>query len=101
LNIEGGADLTFPEVPLMDGVRELAERDLFPGGSRRNYEAYRDQVDWGRLGEVDKLILCDAQTSGGLLAALPPERAAAFASAVPGAARIGVINGRGTIRVLS
>jgi len=93
-NLAGGADIDLHAVPFMDGVRDLAERDLFPDGSRRNHAAYRDQVDWGGISELDQLMLCDAQTSGGLLVAIPPESASGF----PGA-RIGTINGHGSIRV--
>jgi len=93
-NLAGGADIDLGAVPFMDGVRDLAERDLFPDGSRRNHAAYRDQVDWGELAEIDQLMLCDAQTSGGLLVAIPPDKASGF----PGV-RIGTINGHGSIRV--
>ena len=99
-NIEGGADIFLDAVPFMDGVRELGERDLFPSGSRRNFEAYREQVEWGRASELDQLMLCDAQTSGGLLVVIPPENADAFSAAVPSARRIGRINGDGTVRVV-
>jgi selenide,water dikinase len=93
-NLAGGADIDLRAVPFMDGVRDLAERDLFPDGSRRNHAAYRDQVDWGGISELDQLMLCDAQTSGGLLVAIPKESASGF----PGV-RIGTINGHGSIRV--
>jgi len=93
-NLSGGADIDLRAVPFMDGVRALAERDLFPDGSRRNHAAYRDQVDWGGIAELDQLMLCDAQTSGGLLVAIPPESASGF----PGV-RIGTISGHGSIRV--
>ena len=98
-NIDGGADVTWSDVPFLEGVRELAERDLFPSGSRRNYEAYRDQVEWGGLSEVEQLMLCDAQTSGGLLVAIPAENAARFEAAARTAVRIGTINGTGAIRI--
>jgi selenium donor protein len=101
INIEGGADITLAAIPFMQGVRDLAERDLFPSGSRRNHEAYRDQVDWGGVAELDQLMLCDAQTSGGLLVAIPPEHAAQFEAACKDAVRIGAINGRGSIRVIA
>ena len=49
------------------------------------------------------MMLCDAQTSGGLLVAIPPENAAAFevalASSPYPASRIGTINGHGSIRI--
>jgi selenide,water dikinase len=102
-NIAGGADIELAAVPFMDGVRDLAERDLFPGGSRRNHAAYRDQVDWGGIPELDQMMLCDAQTSGGLLVVVPPEKAARFEAALQSApfpaVRIGVISGNGSIRV--
>ena len=95
-NLEGGADIAFASVPFMRGVRELAEADLFPGGSRRNYESVRGEVDWGSLDELGQMMLCDAQTSGGLLVAIPPEHASGY----PGA-RIGVMRDDGRIRVIS
>ena len=98
-NIEGGADVVWGDVPFLEGVRDLAQRDLFPSGSRRNFEAYRDQVDWGGLGETEQMILCDAQTSGGLLVAIPAENAARFEAAAFSAVRIGTISGTGSIRI--
>jgi selenium donor protein len=94
-NLGGGADVDFDSVPFINGVGKLAERDLFPDGSRRNHAAYRDVVEWGGLGEVEQLMLCDAQTSGGLLVAIPPENAPGFTHGV----RIGVVRGDGAIRV--
>ena len=98
-NLDGGADIELHAIPFMRGVRDLAELDLFPSGSRRNHEAYRDLVDWGGMSELDQLMLCDAQTSGGLLVAIPPANAYRFEAAVKSAARIGTISGRGSIRV--
>ena len=102
-NIEGGADIELKAIPFMEGVRELADRDLFSGGSRRNHAAFREQVDWGAIPELDQMMLCDAQTSGGLLVAIPPENGSRFESALESgqypAARIGTINGDGSIRV--
>ena len=103
-NLAGGADLDMKAIPFMQGVRDLAGRDLFSGGSRRNHAAYRRQVDWGGITELDQLMLCDAQTSGGLLVAIPPENGSRFESALKSspypAVRIGTINGKGSIRVL-
>ncbi len=94
-NLRGGADVEFASVPFMKGVADLAERDLFPDGSRRNHASYRDQVEWGGLGDTEQLMLCDAQTSGGLLVAIPPEHAHRFGHGV----RIGVMRGDGVIRI--
>ena len=48
-----------------------------PGGSRRNLEDVSSQTSFeASLGETDRLILSDAQTSGGLLIAVAPEKQA-------------------------
>ena len=94
-NLNGGVDIDFPSVPFMKGVNNLAERDLFPDGSRRNWAAFRDRVEWGGLGETEQLMLCDAQTSGGLLVAIPPEKARRFRIGD----RIGVMRDDGVIRI--
>ena len=94
-NLRGGADIDFPSVPFMKGVSNLAERDLFPDGSRRNWAAFRDRVEWGGLGETEQLMLCDAQTSGGLLVAIPPAKARRFRAGD----RIGVMREDGVIRI--
>ena len=101
LNLKGGADVELHAVPFMQGVRDLAERDIFPDGSRRNHAAFRDQVDWGGADELDQMMLCDAQTSGGLLVAIPRENADRFEVAVKSAARIGVMRDDGKIGVHS
>jgi selenide,water dikinase len=70
------ARLRFDVVPLLPGVRELAELGVVPGGTRTNLDAAADYATFAEhLGEVDRLIACDAQTSGGLLAALPAAEA--------------------------
>jgi selenide, water dikinase len=102
LNLGVGAEVRARDVPVLEGVADLAAADLFPGGTRRNHAAVRDAVDWGGLPEVDQLLLCDAQTSGGLLVAVGPERAARFEAALEGApypaARIGEVSD-GPVRV--
>jgi selenide,water dikinase len=98
-NLKGGADIKLAAIPFMNGVRELAERDLFPSGSRRNHAAYRDRVDWGGIAEIDQMMLCDAQTSGGLLVAIPPQNVQKFEQEAGSAKRIGVMRADGAIRV--
>ena len=62
-------------VPFLEAVRELALQGLVPGGSYRNLESLEGIVEWDpSIDDVDRLLLCDAQTSGGLLIAVPPER---------------------------
>lgn len=69
-------------VPVLDGVLELARRDVVPGGTRRNLAFVRPHTDLGDLSEPEQLVLADAQTSGGLLiAAEDGERLAASLAA--------------------
>lgn len=54
-------------VPLIEGVRELAKAGVVPGGTGRNLAAVEPSTEFGDLDPADRLILADAQTSGGLL----------------------------------
>lgn len=70
------AEVTAPAVPRLPGVRALATAGHVPGGTRRNLESLADAARFDpSLDEIERLILADAQTSGGLLIAVP--RAAA------------------------
>jgi len=58
-------------------VRELVEAGHVPGGTRTNLDLAADYTEFGpELSETDRLLACDAQTSGGLFVSLPAERAA-------------------------
>jgi selenide,water dikinase len=81
-------ELDVDTVPLIPGVRELAERGVLPGGSRRNRDWVADRVDQGHRAELDVLLLADAQTSGGLLFGAAPERAAEAVARLGGAAAV-------------
>jgi selenide,water dikinase len=56
-------------VPYLDGARAAAEAGYVSGGTRRNLDWVRPHTDFGRTGDIDALLLADAQTSGGLLVA--------------------------------
>jgi selenide, water dikinase len=75
--VEAGA------VPLLPGVAELAADGCIPGGTRRNLEDLADDALWDdSLTELQRLLLCDAQTSGGLLISVPADRADALCAAL-------------------
>ena len=58
-------------VPLLPGARDLAARGAVPGGTERNRTATEPFTDWASsVDEVDRVLLNDAQTSGGLLIAV-------------------------------
>jgi selenide, water dikinase len=68
------AEIEAVAVPAIEGVLELLELDEPPiaGGSRRNREWVEDFVDFAdSMPEQLRWLLCDAMTSGGLLAATP------------------------------
>lgn len=68
-----GARIVASAVPLLPGVRECAITGSVPGGTRRNLQYLRPHIDFETsIDEVDQLLLCDAQTSGGLLFAIDP-----------------------------
>ena len=70
------AEIWLDKIQILNGVRELIARDSVPGGTLNNREHYQHLVRWnGNFSEADKLILFDAQTSGGLLVTLPQKQA--------------------------
>jgi selenide,water dikinase len=79
-----GAIIHAGEVPVLPGVRSLVEAGVYPGGSRRNLTAVRPILDVGDVDETSVMILADAQTSGGLLIAVAPDRAEELAAALAG-----------------
>jgi selenide,water dikinase len=100
------AEIAFDALPILAHARNLASRGVVPGGTERNLEA-AENVEWGAdLGTADRYLCVDAQTSGGLLLAVPAENEAALLAALreehtPAAAVIGrVVAGKpGQIRV--
>ena len=69
------AELDSAAVPLLPEARALAESGMSPGGSKRNLKAAAAYTDFGTADSSTQLLLADAQTSGGLLLAIAPERA--------------------------
>jgi selenide,water dikinase len=56
-------------VPYLEGAREAVRDGFVSGGTRRNLDWVGPHVDWRGVAESDRLLLADAQTSGGLLLA--------------------------------
>jgi selenide, water dikinase len=101
------ASLRFSAVSILPAARRLAALDCFPGGSRANLDSVGSRLRLHRELRTDAsvaLLLADAQTSGGLLAAVAPRAAPraldALAAAGVSAAIIGeIIPGRPHVRV--
>ena len=89
------AELDAAAVPLFSNAVALAERGAIPGGSKRNRDTLSPDVKFGAdVPEAIRVLLFDAQTSGGLLIAVDPDRAGALIATLeregtPAAARIG------------
>ena len=103
-----GAVLEVSKIPSIAGVWDLIERGIAPGGTHRNLNGVGQQVDWHQnITKEQMLLLCDAQTSGGLLISLPEESTVLLleeldASGVEGATVIGTVStdGKKGIKVL-
>lgn len=65
------AIVEYDKVPLLNNVEKYLALECIPGGSRRNYASYGHKI--GPLSTKQQDILCDPQTSGGLLCAVREE----------------------------
>jgi selenide,water dikinase len=66
------AKLHWADVPLLPQVRQLAEAGYVTGASKRNWAGYGHLVELGAHGDIERALLTDPQTSGGLLVACEP-----------------------------
>jgi selenide,water dikinase len=78
-----GSEVTFKinarKVPFMAGALEYAAEWIFPGGSISNLKDYAPIIRFeDGIREEDKMLLSDAQTSGGLLISLPADQVQTF-----------------------
>ncbi len=103
-----GARVFARSVPSFARVLALITAGAVPGGTSRNLEAARGYTTWApTIDEPTRVLLCDAQTSGGLLVAVAPDTAAHLGAALtqhgsPVAAPIGEVVGTspGSVEVL-
>jgi selenide,water dikinase len=72
---EAAARLDASIIPLLPGVLDLAAEGVIPGGTRSNHAFVDPSTSWGQLPKPEQLVVADAQTSGGLLIAVPESRA--------------------------
>lgn len=96
------------KVPVIPETEELIKAGAVAGGTHNNYRYLRELIEWSNnLSNEQKLILCDPQTSGGLLIAVPKEKKQQLIEAlskdaeVPVAVEIGeVLDGTGKIKAI-
>ncbi len=77
-NTEVSAELEMNKIPFLREVKNLATAGTIPGGSYNNLEFVSEEVSFNGLSKINRLMLADAQTSGGLLIALSLAHAANF-----------------------
>ncbi|MEE9117053.1 MAG: selenide, water dikinase SelD [Calditrichia bacterium] len=102
------AEIRSADVPILDQVEELAMTGVVPGGTENNLSYLTEWIEWSaKLSHTFKLILSDAQTSGGLLISVHADDAESMlqsmhAADILDATIIGSIvkEGRGVIRVI-
>jgi cysteine desulfurase len=99
------AEVRAGDVPLLDGAFELAASGVVPGGTRDNAGHTAARVRYREsVSETTRILLNDAQTSGGLLVAVEGDRAETLLSAlrsagVGSASRIGEVVSAGQVWV--
>jgi len=70
-----GAIINASDVPVLPGVWDLLGKNVVPGGTFRNMNGVEDSVDWDKsLTDQQRLLMCDAQTSGGLLISVTKDK---------------------------
>lgn len=77
-----GATVRLSQVPALEAAREYVRAGIAPGGTHANWRFLNDWVEYVGPSKEGQLLLCDAQTSGGLLAALPAAEAEAAVAAL-------------------
>ena len=87
-------------MPLFDGAVDAWKAGASNDGLKRNREYLESLVEWKTDDETMRSLLCDPQTSGGLLVAVTPERASQYLSRVNGAVEIGEVTERESIAIV-
>jgi len=95
------AQVWLDRVPVLAPAWHYLRAGIAPGGTHANWRFLADWVAYEGLDKEEQLMLCDAQTSGGLLAAVPGNQTENLVSSLeeagaPCAAVIGCIDGPGT-----
>lgn len=73
------AQINLDKISLISEVRKLLKMGAVSSGTHNNYPYLREKIIWQEgVSQEDIMLLCDAQTSGGLLIAVPQEKASQF-----------------------
>lgn len=70
-----GLRFNFEKIPMLSGAKKYAQDWIFPGGSHDNKRYFGSHVHFHpQIDEPSQMLLFDAQTSGGLLLCVPPDK---------------------------
>jgi selenide,water dikinase len=98
LQVAQGSDVSLrvnvAALPVFAEVRQAIADGITTGGAERNRVYVEPHVEWGSTSSVDRTLLVDPQTSGGLLVALPAAKVGDYLARVPGAVAIGEVIAR-------
>ena len=93
-------EINYNDIKFFSGVNELANQDIVPSGSKRNLSYAQQYTNFSdSISQIERLMVADAQTSGGLLISLPKDNVNNFLeyynskSTIP-AFQIGSVNAR-------
>lgn len=67
--------IDYSKLPFIEKAKEMATAGVIPGGTFNNLDYVSSIVDFGNLSRTQQLLICDAQTSGGLIVAMKREEA--------------------------
>ncbi len=74
-----GAEIFADSVPLLEKAYDMAAQGIIPGGTQNNISYLADSLEWADVvPEPLRVLLQDAQTSGGLLMSVPPDHSEAL-----------------------
>lgn len=87
-------------VPVFTGAARAWRAGVSNDGLKRNQEYLQPLVDWRTSDQMIRPLLCDPQTSGGLLVSVPRDRAPDYLSRVSGAIEIGEVTERESVAIV-
>lgn len=97
------AELWYDKIPFLPSAEKMAALGAIPGSTRANESFAAPWTDFTTLNPAQRALVCDAQTSGGLLITIPQERAGEMLADMKKnrieAAEVGVILGKGSGRI--
>lgn len=78
-----GMKLHVDAIPVLPEVRELIAEKCYPGGTRKNWLYFKQWLDFADdVTDDEQLLVCDSQTSGGMVISVPADKCDALAASL-------------------